>query len=207
MAKTLIAFFSRADENYFGGAMRYVKVGNTEIVAEYIRDAVGADLFEIETVKEYPADYMECTEVAKQEQRDNARPKLKEYLRDISEYDNIVIAGPCWWGTYPCAVFGQLEKLHFRGKHVFPVMTHEGSGEANARSDLKKFCTHAKVEKAFAIQAGREVRIMVKPEQIGDDQMIVVARDIANKIEQELEYPGQIKVNVIRESRVAEYAK
>ena len=46
----------------------------------------------------------------------------------------------------------ELEKLHFRGKHVFPVMTHEGSGEANARSDLKKFCTHAKVEKAFAIQ-------------------------------------------------------
>ncbi|MBR2390593.1 MAG: flavodoxin, partial [Mogibacterium sp.] len=54
--------------------------------------------------------------------------------------------------TYPCAVFGQLEKLHFRGKHVFPVMTHEGSGEAKSRSDLKKFCTHAKVEKAFAIQ-------------------------------------------------------
>ena len=63
------------------------------------------------------------------------------------------------------------------------------------------------VEKSFAIQAGREIRIMVKPEQIGDDQMIVVARDIANKIEQELEYPGQIKVNVIRESRVAEFAK
>ena len=63
------------------------------------------------------------------------------------------------------------------------------------------------VDKSYAIQAGREIRIMVKPEQIGDDQMIVVARDIANKIEQELEYPGQIKVNVIRESRVAEYAK
>ena len=63
------------------------------------------------------------------------------------------------------------------------------------------------VDKSFAIQAGREIRIMVKPEQIGDDQMIVVARDIANKIEQELEYPGQIKVNVIRESRVAEFAK
>lgn len=63
------------------------------------------------------------------------------------------------------------------------------------------------VEKSYAIQAGREIRIMVKPEQVGDDQMIVVARDIANKIESELEYPGQIKVNVIRESRVAEYAK
>ena len=90
--------------------------------------------------------------MAKQEQRDNARPKLKAYLHDIKEYDNIVIAGPCWWGTYPCAVFAQLEKLHFRGKRVFPVMTHEGSGDANSRSDLKKFCTHAKVEKAFAIQ-------------------------------------------------------
>ena len=63
------------------------------------------------------------------------------------------------------------------------------------------------VEKSYAVQAGREIRIMVKPEQIGDEQMIVVARDIANKIEAELEYPGQIKVNVIRESRVAEYAK
>ncbi len=63
------------------------------------------------------------------------------------------------------------------------------------------------VDKSFAIQAGREIRIMVKPEQVGDDQMIVVARDIAAKIEQELEYPGQIKVNVIRESRVAEFAK
>ena len=63
------------------------------------------------------------------------------------------------------------------------------------------------VEKSYAIQAGREIRIMVKPEMVGDEQMIVVARDIANKIENELEYPGQIKVNVIRESRVAEYAK
>ena len=63
------------------------------------------------------------------------------------------------------------------------------------------------VDKSYAIQAGREIRIMVKPEMVGDEQMIVVARDIANKIESELEYPGQIKVNVIRESRVAEYAK
>lgn len=63
------------------------------------------------------------------------------------------------------------------------------------------------VEKSYAIQAGREIRIMVKPEQVGDEQMIVIARDIAAKIESELEYPGQIKVNVIRESRVAEFAK
>lgn len=63
------------------------------------------------------------------------------------------------------------------------------------------------VDKTFAIQAGREIRIMVKPEQINDENMILVARDIVKKIESELEYPGQIKVNLIRESRVTDYAK
>ena len=63
------------------------------------------------------------------------------------------------------------------------------------------------VEKTFAIQAGREVRIMVKPEQVSDDKMKILARDIAKKIENELDYPGQIKVSVIRESRTTEYAK
>ena len=63
------------------------------------------------------------------------------------------------------------------------------------------------VEKSFAIQAGREVRIVVKPEKISDDQMILMARDVAKKIEDEMEYPGQIKVNVVRETRVVEYAK
>ena len=63
------------------------------------------------------------------------------------------------------------------------------------------------VEKAFAIQAGREVRIMVKPEEVSEDNMIILARDVAKKIEAELEYPGQIKVNVIRETKAVEYAK
>ncbi|MBR2385622.1 MAG: ribonuclease Y, partial [Clostridia bacterium] len=65
----------------------------------------------------------------------------------------------------------------------------------------------AGVEKAYAIQAGREVRVVVKPEQIDDSQALFLAKDIAKKIESELEYPGQIKVNVIREWRCVEYAK
>ena len=63
------------------------------------------------------------------------------------------------------------------------------------------------VEKCFAIQAGREIRIMVKPEMINDDEMVILARKICKKIESELDYPGQIKVNIIRESRVSGYAK
>ena len=63
------------------------------------------------------------------------------------------------------------------------------------------------VEKSFAIQAGREVRVMVVPDKISDDDMALLARDISKQIEEELKYPGQIKVNVIRESRVTDYAK
>ena len=63
------------------------------------------------------------------------------------------------------------------------------------------------VEKSYAIQAGREIRIMVVPDQVSDDEMVLMARNIANKIEDELEYPGQIKVSLIRESRVFDYAK
>ena len=63
------------------------------------------------------------------------------------------------------------------------------------------------VDKTFAIQAGREIRIMVVPEQVSDADMVLLARDISKQIESELEYPGQIKVNLIRESRVTDYAK
>ena len=63
------------------------------------------------------------------------------------------------------------------------------------------------VEKSFAIQAGREVRIVVKPEKISDDQMTILARDVAKRVENEMDYPGQIKVNIIRETRVVDYAK
>ncbi|MDR0822024.1 MAG: ribonuclease Y [Oscillospiraceae bacterium] len=73
---------------------------------------------------------------------------------------------------------------------------------------LEEICTsYDGVDKSYAIQAGREVRIMIKPDQISDDAMVILARDIANKIEIEMEYPGQIKVHLIRESRVTDYAR
>ncbi|MEA4993841.1 MAG: ribonuclease Y [Oscillibacter sp.] len=67
--------------------------------------------------------------------------------------------------------------------------------------------SHPGVEKSFAIQAGREVRVMVKPDQISEDEMVILARDLAKKIEEEMEYPGQIKVHLIRETKAVEYAK
>ena len=151
MAKTLVIYYSRKGNNYVNGSIRNLSKGNTEIVAEYIKEAVDADLFEVETVKEYSKDYMTCTEEAQEELRQQARPELKNYLDDVSAYDNIVVAGPCWWGTYPCAIFTQLERLDFSGKKVFPIMTHEGSGLAGSANALKKYCKGATVGSGLAI--------------------------------------------------------
>ena len=154
MAKTLVIYYSRKGQNYVNGSIVDLPKGNTEIVAEFIQKAVGADLFEIETKKSYAIDYTQCTIEAKEELRNNDRPELVNMLDSVAEYDNIVVAGPCWWGTYPVAVFTQLEALDFSGKKVFPVMTHEGSGIAGAPAALKKYCQGAVVGEGLAIQGG-----------------------------------------------------
>ena len=151
MAKNLILYYSRVGQNYWNGSVRNISKGNTEIVAEFIQKAVGGDLFQVETVKTYAADYYECIEDAKQELRAQARPELKAYLDSIDQYDNIFVCGPCWWGTFPMAMFTQLEKLDFSGKKVMAVMTHEGSGLGHCEGDLKKLCKGATFGKGLAI--------------------------------------------------------
>lgn len=151
MAKSLVIYYSRKGQNYFGGSIRSIDKGNTEYVAEFIRDATNGDLFEIETVREYSADYMECTREAKEELNNGARPELKRYLDSISEYDNIFVCGPCWWGTYPMAVFTQLERFGWDGKKVFAVMTHEGSGLGSSESDLREICKGAAFGSGLAV--------------------------------------------------------
>lgn len=152
MSKNLIIYYSRKGNNYVNGSILSLSKGNTEIVAEYIQNAAGGDLFKVETVKEYSPDYMTCTEEAKAELRDDARPALKTYLENISQYDNIVVAGPCWWGTYPMAIFTQLDRLDFTGKRVFPVMTHEGSGLGRSAQSLRKHCKGATVGAGLAVR-------------------------------------------------------
>ena len=151
MSKNLILYYSRKGENYFNGCIKSIHKGNTEIVAEFIQKAVGGDLFEVDTVKPYDEDYYVCIEEAKTELNANASPELKEYISSIDEYDNIFVCGPCWWGTFPCAIFTQLERLDFTGKRVMAVMTHEGSGLGSCEKDLKKLCKGADFRKGLAI--------------------------------------------------------
>lgn len=72
----------------------------------------------------------------------------------IDQYGHIFVCGPCWWGTYPCAVFTQLERLDFTGKRVFALMTHEGSGLGSCERDLKKMCAGATIGKVLAVRGG-----------------------------------------------------
>lgn len=158
MAKNLILYYSRKGQNSVDGSVRSIQKGNTEIVAEYIRDAVGGDLFEIETVKDYAADYYDCTDEARKEFRENARPELKRYLDSIAQYDNIFVCGPSWWDTFPMAVFSQLERLDFTGKKVMAVMTHEDGGLGNGERDLQKICKGATFGRSLSVRGADVVK-------------------------------------------------
>ena len=151
MSKTLIAFFSRADENYFGGAMRYVKVGNTEIVAGIIKDLISADTFKIEMKNPYSPVYMTCIEEAKKDLRAKARPELVSVPESIDEYDTVILAYPNYWGTMPMAVYTFLENFDFSGKTILPLCTNEGSGMGSSEREIKKTCPGADVKKGLPI--------------------------------------------------------
>lgn len=155
MSKTLIAYYSRADENYVSGALKTIPVGNTEVVAEYIKELTGADMFRIEQTKPYSKDYNSCVEEAKADQKRNARPELKNYLDSVGDYDVIYLGYPNYWGTMPMAVFTFLEHYDFGGKTIKPFCTHEGSGMGNSVSDIKKLCPAAKVESGLSIYGSR----------------------------------------------------
>lgn len=143
MAK-LIAFYSRADENYFGGQYRYVKVGNTEKVAKMISDLTGADMFKIEQKVPYSANYKECVAQSVKDLKSKARPELVS-LPNLDDYDEIYLGYPNYCGTMPMAVYTFLEAFDFTGKTIHPFCTHEGSGLSNTVNDIKNTAKGATV--------------------------------------------------------------
>ena len=151
MAKILIAYFSRADENYFGGAMRYVKVGNTEIVCNDMMKLLPADSFKIEMKEPYSSVYMTCIDEAKKDLRTKARPSLRSLPDSIDAYDTVILAFPNYWGTMPMAVYTFLEAFDFSGKTILPLCTNEGSGMGISEKEIKKVCPGAVVKKGLPI--------------------------------------------------------
>ena len=150
MSKSLIIFFSRADENYNVG---YIDKGNTEIVAEFVKELTGADMFKVEPAVPYAKDYMTCIQEAKQ--RIGNAP-IKEKLTDISAFDTIFVMSPIYWGTYAPEMETALTGLDFSNKIVRVISTHEGSGLASMPSDVKKICRGANVDmKGLAIKGSQ----------------------------------------------------
>lgn len=131
-----VAYFSRADENYSVGT---VEVGNTQILAEYIADEVGADSFHIETVNAYPADYDDCCDVAKQELADKARPEIQGSVENMEQYDIIFLGYPIWWGDMPMAVYTFMDSYELSDKVIIPFCTHEGSSLSGTDSTIADY--------------------------------------------------------------------
>lgn len=150
----LIAYFSRSGNNYVGEQIVNLQIGNTEVVAKMIREMTKGDLFHIESVNVYPDGYTETTEVAQQELRAKARPKLTGHLENMASYDVIFLGYPNWWGTMPMPVFTFLEEYDLSGKTIVPFCTHEGSGLGHSVADIKKICPRSTILDDFAVRGG-----------------------------------------------------
>lgn len=148
---SLVVFYSRADENYFGGSYRYITVGNTEKVADMIASSIGADKFKIEQKIPYAKDYNTCIEQAKKDLKEKSRPELLTMPENLDGYDDIYLGYPNYWGTMPMAVYTFLEHYDWNGKTIHPFCTHEGSGLSGTERDIAKVCIGAKITKGLAI--------------------------------------------------------
>lgn len=154
MTKQIIIYFSRADENYGVGD---VKKGNTEYVAEFIRDETGADLFKVEPKNPYPRDYSTCVQVAQERQQTHDAP-IVEPVPDITSYDTVYIGSPVYWGRMPEELRTALSGLDLTGKTVNLFVTHEGSAFGDIPQQLEIMFPKVSLNKTFEIEGRRAVK-------------------------------------------------
>ena len=149
-SKTIIIFFSRAGENYDVGV---VDVGNTEMIVNYLEEVTNITaIYKIIPETPYPENYKQTVDLAEQEKKSGARPKIQNPLTDISKYDTILLGYPIWHGNLPNIVINQLELLDFEGKTIYPFNTHGGSGKGNSINDIKTYDPKAIVKDGFDLK-------------------------------------------------------
>lgn len=147
--KILVVYFSRTGEQY---GVSVIDKGNTEIVAEMIAEETGADLYEVVPEEDtYPLTYKELTDVAKQEQNDNARPAYAKTVPDLSGYDTVFIGAPVWWGDWPMILYTFFENENLSEKTLIPFSTHAGSGLSGFDGKLAKACPDSTVLEGLAV--------------------------------------------------------
>ena len=148
-SSVLVVYFSRTGEQYGVGV---IDEGNTAIVANMIIDATGADAFEILPADDYyPMTYDELTDIAKQEQNENARPAYAGEVPDLSQYSTIFIGAPVWWGDWPMICYTFFENEDLSGKTLYPFSTHAGSGLSGFDKKLSSAVPDSTVGEGLAI--------------------------------------------------------
>lgn len=150
--KALVVYFSRAGENYNVGT---VQKGSTEILAEMIAKETGADLFKIEPVKPYPVNYNDTVRIARDEKRDNARPKIKNKVNNLKDYDVIFLGYPIWHGDLPMAFYTFFDENNLSGKTIVIFSTHEGSGLAGTDDNIANYTKGKVVKETLSIRGKR----------------------------------------------------
>jgi len=154
--KVLLAYFSRAGENYFNGGRRRLTVGNTEVVAGIISRLIGCDVHRIEAADPYPDDYEPTVARNVREQNADARPGIGNLLGSIEGYDTILLGSPIWNVRAPMIMTTFVESLDFTGKTVHPLTTYAMSGLGNTERDYAASCPGATLREGLAVR-GEEV--------------------------------------------------
>lgn len=154
-SKILIAYFSLPENADTSGVdavagasivLNNEKVlGNTEYMAYAIQEAVGGDLFRIETVQQYPLEHEPLVEMADEEQNGNARPELLNRVENMEQYDTIFLGYPNWWGDMPMPLYTFLEEYDLSGKTIIPFSSHGGSGFSRTESTIAQMQPNASV--------------------------------------------------------------
>ncbi len=121
------------------------KMGNTEYVAGLIQEAIGGDLFCIETVESYPLDHNPLVDQAADEQDENARPQLASHIENLDSYETILLGYPNWWGDMPMPLYSFLEEYDFGGKTIIPFITHGGSRASRTTDMIAKLEPEAQI--------------------------------------------------------------
>ena len=126
----------------------YSYSGNTKLVAEKIKNITGGEIFEIKTIKEYPRNYTDVVNLAKQEKEQDLRPELANKI-DISNFDIIYLGTPVWWYTFASPIKTFLTEYDFTGKTIIPFCTHGGGGASATYSDMEKLCPNTTIKTGF----------------------------------------------------------
>ena len=151
-ARTLVAYFSRAGENYYYGGRTTLEVGNTEIVADLIAGAVDVDVYRIEAADPYPESYDETVERNVQEQTDEARPAIAGNLPDVTDYDTVLLGSGIWNVQPPMIMRTFVESVDLSGKTIFPFVTYAVSGLGRTIDDYTGLCPQSTIGEGLAIR-------------------------------------------------------